>query len=54
MNHWNTRFQSEQYVYGREPNVFLTEFQKKIKVPGDALTIAEGEGRNAVYLAGRD
>ncbi|KAB2494216.1 SAM-dependent methyltransferase [Priestia endophytica] len=51
MNHWNTRFQSEQYVYGREPNVFLTEFQKKIKVPGDALTIAEGEGRNAVYLA---
>jgi SAM-dependent methyltransferase len=51
MNHWDTRFQSEQYVYGREPNVFLTEFQKKIKVPGDALTIAEGEGRNAVYLA---
>lgn len=51
MNHWNTRFQTENYVYGREPNVFLTEFQKKIKVSGDALAIAEGEGRNAVYLA---
>lgn len=30
---------------------FLTEFQNEIKVTGDALAIAEGEGRNAVYLA---
>lgn len=51
MNHWNERFQTENYVYGREPNAFLTEFQKKIKVSGKALAIAEGEGRNAVYLA---
>ncbi|MFJ7969926.1 class I SAM-dependent methyltransferase [Psychrobacillus sp. NPDC096389] len=51
MNHWNTRFQSENYVYGKEPNAFLKEFQKKIKNSGDALAIAEGEGRNAVYLA---
>lgn len=29
----------------------MTEFQKKIKVFGDALAIAEGEGHNAVYLA---
>ncbi|WP_438824577.1 hypothetical protein [Bacillus sp. JJ1521] len=27
------------------------EFQGKIKAYGDALAIAEGEGRNAVYLA---
>jgi len=51
VNHWNTSFQTEDYVYGREPNVFLTEFQKKVKTSGDALAIAEGEGRNAVYLA---
>lgn len=51
MNHWNTRFQAENFVYGKEPNVFLKEFQEKIKVSGDALAIAEGEGRNAVYLA---
>lgn len=51
MNHWNTRFQTENYVYGKEPNAFLKEFQKKIKNSGDALAIAEGEGRNAVYLA---
>ena len=51
MNHWNKRFQTENYVYGKEPNVFLTELQKEIYISGDALAIAEGEGRNAVYLA---
>lgn len=43
MNHWNIRFQTEGYVYGREPNAFLEEFQKKIKISGEALTIAEGD-----------
>ena len=51
MNHWNARFQAEDYVYGKEPNVFLKEFQHKLNVSGNALAIAEGEGRNAVYLA---
>ena len=51
MSQWNTRFQTENYVYGKEPNVFLTEIQKKIEITGDALAIAEGEGRNGVYLA---
>lgn len=51
MNHWNARFQTENYVYGKEPNVFLKEFQNKLNVTGNALAIAEGEGRNAVYLA---
>ena len=51
MNHWNTRFQTDNYIYGKEPNTFLTELQKKINISGDALAIAEGEGRNAVYLA---
>ncbi|OZU88605.1 SAM-dependent methyltransferase [Virgibacillus indicus] len=51
MNKWNTRFQTENYVYGKEPNAFLEEFHKKMNISGDALAIAEGEGRNAVYLA---
>lgn len=51
MNHWNNRFQTENYVYGTEPNVFLSEMHKKLQLSGDALTIAEGEGRNAVFLA---
>jgi hypothetical protein len=45
-NHWNTRFQAENYVYGTEPNVFISEMQKKLQLSGDALAIAEGEGRN--------
>ncbi|HLU23514.1 MAG TPA: methyltransferase domain-containing protein [Bacillaceae bacterium] len=51
MNDWNTRFQTDNYVYGKEPNAFLKEYHKKVKISGDALAIAEGEGRNAVYLA---
>jgi hypothetical protein len=25
LNHWNTRFQAEDYVYGKKPNIFLEE-----------------------------
>ena len=42
-NHWHTRFQDENFVYGTEPNVFLSEIQKKLQLSGDALAIAEGE-----------
>ncbi|WP_423801768.1 class I SAM-dependent methyltransferase [Neobacillus sp. SAB-20_R2A] len=51
MNQWNTRFQAENYVYGKEPNIFLAEMQKKLQLSGNALCIAEGEGRNGVFLA---
>ena len=42
-NHWHTRFQDENFVYGTEPNVFLLEIQKKLQLSGDALAIAKGE-----------
>lgn len=51
MNQWNKRFQNENYVFGTEPNAFLLEIQKRLQLSGDALAIAEGEGRNAVFLA---
>ena len=51
MNHWDKRFQTDHYVYGKKPNAFLAEFQKELKNSGDVLAIAEGEGRNAIYLA---
>lgn len=50
-NHWHTRFQNEAYVYGKEPNEFIAIMQKSLNLKGDALAIAEGEGRNAVFLA---
>lgn len=47
---WNERYSTEEYVYGTTPNEFLSEVSHRIK--GDqVLCLAEGEGRNAVYLA---
>ncbi|HZH60347.1 MAG TPA: class I SAM-dependent methyltransferase [Metabacillus sp.] len=51
MNHWDERFKQDSYAYGTEPNVFLKDAHKKLNITGNALAIAEGEGRNAVYLA---
>lgn len=47
---WNNRYKADEYVYGREPNVF---FRNEIiqLVPGEILLPAEGEGRNAVFAA---
>lgn len=49
-NFWNQRYQQPGFAYGREPNDFLRE-QAAALVPGRALCLAEGEGRNAVHLA---
>jgi len=48
---WDERYRTEEYAYGREPNEFLRAEAHRIP-PGRVLCIAEGEGRNAVYLAG--
>ncbi|MDN3450626.1 class I SAM-dependent methyltransferase [Planococcus sp. APC 3906] len=51
MSNWNERYDNEKYVYGTEPNVFLKEIQPRVLTSGNVLSIAEGEGRNAVFLA---
>lgn len=53
---WDERFSSEHYVYGEEPNSFLVEQWNRYELDkhkGKVLCLAEGEGRNAVYLAER-
>ncbi|MDZ7371331.1 MAG: class I SAM-dependent methyltransferase [candidate division KSB1 bacterium] len=52
MNKWDERYSREDYVYGREPNEFLVQVQPHIPM-GRVLCLGEGEGRNAVFLAGR-
>lgn len=47
---WNEKFANTEYAYGTEPNEFLAASVAKLK-PGAALSLAEGEGRNAVWLA---
>ena len=49
-NDWNTRYQSKEFVYGKEPNAFFKEEIDRL-TPGKILLPAEGEGRNAVYAA---
>lgn len=49
-NPWNERFAQEAYVYGKNPNAFVEEVVPLLPL-GKVLCIAEGEGRNAVYLA---
>jgi cyclopropane fatty-acyl-phospholipid synthase-like methyltransferase len=50
-NSWHARFGSEHYVYGEEPNQFIKENSYRLKKGSKIAAFAEGEGRNAVYLA---
>lgn len=54
---WDERYSDDDYVYGTEPNAFLASAIKHIRCNrqdeqhGRVLSLAEGEGRNAVFLA---
>lgn len=47
---WDERYSEPGYAYGQEPNEFLVSVVNRIP-HGKILSLAEGEGRNAVYLA---
>ncbi|TNF34330.1 MAG: class I SAM-dependent methyltransferase [Gammaproteobacteria bacterium] len=47
---WDQRYSANEYVYGKQPNDFLREVIERIP-RGRVLCLAEGEGRNAVFLA---
>jgi len=47
---WDERYSTEVYAYGTNPNEFLVENVNHIP-KGKVLSLAEGEGRNAVFLA---
>ncbi len=48
---WDERYGTADYFYGTEPNDFLRGHCSEIRPGGDVLCLAEGEGRNAVFLA---
>lgn len=48
---WDERFEQAGYYYGTESNDFLKENFQVFKPKGRILCLAEGEGRNAVFLA---
>ena len=47
---WDKRFSTPDYVFGQEPNAFLVS-QAALLGKGHALALADGEGRNSVWLA---
>jgi hypothetical protein len=49
---WDERYSGGTYAYGTEPNEFLTAMASRLPT-GRVLCLGEGEGRNAVWLAGR-
>lgn len=49
---WNERFDQEEFIFGKEPNEYLVEKARQhLKVNDKVLCIADGEGRNGVWLA---
>ena len=48
---WEDRFSATDYVFGREPNYFLASCRALLPKSGKALAVADGEGRNGVWLA---
>lgn len=50
---WNARFADagERFVFGEAPSVFLTGQAALIRRGSRVLSIADGEGRNSVWLA---
>lgn len=48
---WDARFAGEDYLFGTEPNQFLASCGALIGDAGRVLCVADGEGRNSVWLA---
>jgi SAM-dependent methyltransferase len=48
---WEGRFGVPEYIFGTAPNAFLAAHRHLLPQRGRALAIADGEGRNGVWLA---
>ena len=51
MSVWDERYAGESYLFGTEPNAFLLSQQSLLKPGMSCLAVADGEGRNGVWLA---
>jgi cyclopropane fatty-acyl-phospholipid synthase-like methyltransferase len=51
MSGWDERYASEDYLFGTEPNEFLVSQRHLLKPGMSCLAVADGEGRNGVWLA---
>lgn len=51
LERWETRFATDDYVFGTAPNDFLAREAARLRPGLEVLSIADGEGRNGVWLA---
>lgn len=50
---WDVRYSREGFLFGTEPNAFLAAQAHRLEPGSRALCVADGEGRNSTWLAGR-
>jgi SAM-dependent methyltransferase len=48
---WDQRYATTEYVFGTEPAEFVPRFRDLLDPGSETLVVADGEGRNSVYLA---
>jgi SAM-dependent methyltransferase len=48
---WQARYATPDYIFGSEPNEFLARCRPLLPRSGKVLAVADGEGRNGVWLA---
>jgi cyclopropane fatty-acyl-phospholipid synthase-like methyltransferase len=51
LDRWQERYATDEYRFGTAPNAFLASQAKLLPKSGKALAVADGEGRNGVFLA---
>lgn len=51
LSHWQERYSTPDYRFGKAPNEFLAACRPLLPARGKALAVADGEGRNGVWLA---
>jgi len=48
---WDKRFSSDDYIFGTKPNTWLAQHADLLKPGMRVLAVADGEGRNSVWMA---
>ncbi|WP_238364720.1 SAM-dependent methyltransferase [Mesobacterium pallidum] len=50
---WEDRYKGSDYLYGKAPSQVLRTHEDLLVAGGTALAVADGEGRNSVFMAER-
>ena len=48
---WDERYAEDEYLFGTAPNAFLAREVRRLAPGSKVLAVADGEGRNSVFLA---